>query len=342
MERQARSKSPTILSAFTWPSLKGRIYVEARSEHEVFQACTGLLHMRLRNISRIPIDEALALLQLGDQFFSVVPGDWVRIRLGEYRNDLALVLEVDREHVCIALIPRISMSVETVKGKRKLSSLSRPAQQLFDEKKVIEVYGEESVTKCNTFFKFEDQNFRNGLLELDLTLLDLVQERACPTTAELQRFVESLQKFPESPTAQKRFIDLAIARKSAASLRLDDPVVVVSGTMKGTTGKFKAIDGVDQDKVAIEISDDSPGDSYIVHLPIIDVERYFQVGDFVKVKQGLKVGCAGWVVSYNRPHVTFHDMATSREVRIPCYCSTQNSRLTVNLDHRDVNRYGIT
>jgi transcription elongation factor len=242
---------------------------------------------------------------------------------GEYQNDLALVLEVDGEHVCLALIPRISMSVKSSEGKRKLSSLSRPAQQLFDENKVIEVYGEDSVTKCNTLYKFKDQNFRNGLLELDTTLPDLVQERACPTTAELHLFAESFHKFSETPTVQMRFIDLAFARKLAAALRPDDPVVIVTGIMKGTAGKFKTIDGVDQDKIAIEISDDSPRHSYIVHLSISDVERYFQVGDFVKVKEGSNVGCSGWVVSYNRPHVTFYDMATSCEVRIPSYCFIQ-------------------
>jgi transcription elongation factor len=99
----------------------------------------------------------------------------------------------------------------------------------------------------------------------------------------------------------------------AAALQPGDPVEVVSGIMKGQTGQFKAVDGVDRDKLVIKIPDDILGHSHTVHLSITDIDRYFQVGDFVKIREGSQVR---WVMSCNRPHVTFHDMATSQAVRI--------------------------
>src|ERR1700730_6928610 len=107
MERLVSSKSVPILSAFVRPSFRGRLYVEAKSPLDVRRGCSGLSGIILDKLSHVPIDEALSLLQLDTRFFSVVVGDWVRVKSGLYRQDLALVLDACRRgtDVRVAVIP---------------------------------------------------------------------------------------------------------------------------------------------------------------------------------------------------------------------------------------------
>ena len=304
MQRLASLASTPILSAFIRPSLKGRLYVEAKSALDVREGCSGIPGVMVDKLSHVPIDEALSLLRLDAYFFSVTTGDWVRIKSGLYRQDLALVLDVCRggTNMTVAVIPRLDLVLD-VSGKRKHSSQSRPAKRLFDDQEIIRVYGADSVVHYNQVFAFQKQVFKNGLLELDVELGDLVQELATPSKSELQEFIHS-------STVDYRSVDRAfvrIVRNLQASLKPGDRVVVILGELEGEIGVIKNVRGA---TVTLRIGDTHPD----VDILTSAVRKHFQLYDYVKVVDGLKIGRSGWVISINLPDITFFDKEKSEEV----------------------------
>jgi transcription elongation factor SPT5 len=300
MERLVSSKSVPILSAFVRPSFRGRLYVEAKSPLDVRRGCSGLSGIILDKLSHVPIDEALSLLQLDTRFFSVVVGDWVRVKSGLYRQDLALVLDACRRgtDVRVAVIPRLNLAPDAGE-KRKYSSRSRPAKRLFDKEEVVRAFGEESVTRCNQIFVFRKQEFKNGFLELHLDLRDLVPELTIPTTAELQ-------EFSESPTLDLQLVERAFIRKSRTFLQSEDRVKVLAGESKGSIGIIKKMSG---DIATLHIEGGLDLD-----IPTSSIVKYFKLHDYVKVREGLEMGRCGWVTSCNPPHITIFDREKSQEV----------------------------
>jgi transcription elongation factor SPT5 len=300
MERLASSKSKPILSAFVRPSLRGRLYVEAKSPLDVRRGCSGLSGVIFDKLSHVPIDEALSLLQLDTHFFSVAVGDWVRVKSGLYRQDLAIVLEACRRgtDVRVAVIPRLDLAPDSG-GKRQCSCQSRPAKRLFDKEEVVRAFGEELVTQCNQVFMFRKQEFKNGLLELCLDLRDLVQELAIPTSSELL-------EFSRSPTLDLRLVERAFIRKSRSSLKSEDRVKVVAGERKGEIGIVKNVRG-SMATLCIQ------GDLNL-EIPTSSIVKFFKLHDYVKVREGLETGRCGWVTSCTPPHITIFDREKSRQV----------------------------
>jgi transcription elongation factor SPT5 len=303
MRRLAASASPPILSAFICPSLKGRLYVEANSALDVQKGCCGLPGVLLHGILHVAIDQALSLLQLRPHGLTVSPGDWVRMKSGLYRQDLALVVGVSRggTNVTVATIPRLDLAMID-RGKRKRQQ-SRPAKRLFDQQEVVRACGAESVTRYNRVFGFRKQLFKNGLLELDVELDDLVQELATPSKSELREFTQS-------QTVDVQSIERAftrIIRNSQTSVKPEDRVIVVSGELKGKIGVVKDV----QEAVVTLLIGDNPE----AKLLTTGVNRHFQLHDYVKVTDGLEIGRCGWVIAINLPDVTFFDKEKSEEVR---------------------------
>jgi transcription elongation factor SPT5 len=234
------SASTPILSAFVRPSLKGRLYVEAKSALDMRKACSGLLGVMVNKLAHVPIDEALPLLQLDTHFFSVDVGDWVRMKSGLYRQDLAVVLDVFQggTGMKVALMPRLDLSSDP-NGKRKCSSRFRPSKRLFNEQEIVRALGPESITRCNQIFMFRKQEFKNGLLELEVELDDLIPELATPSKSELREFIQS-------STLDSKSVNLAfvrIIRNLQASLKSGDRVIVMLGESQGKIGVIKSVRG---------------------------------------------------------------------------------------------------
>ena len=298
------SASTPILSAFVRPSLKGRLYVEAKSALDVRKACSGLLGVMVNKLAHVPIDEALSLLQLDTHFFSVNVGDWVRMKSGLYRQDLALVLDVFQggTGMKVALMPRLDLSSDP-NGKRKRSSRFRPSKRLFNEQEIVRALGPESITRCNQIFMFRNQEFKNGLLELDVELDDLIPELATPSKSELREFVQSSTL--DSESLNRAFV--CIIRNLQASLKSGDRIIVLLGESQGKIGVIRSVRG---NTATVCIGDQHPD----LEIQTSTLDKHFELHDYVKVTDGLEIGRSGWVTSINIPDVTFFDEQKSEEV----------------------------
>ncbi|KAJ7733090.1 hypothetical protein B0H14DRAFT_3898953 [Mycena olivaceomarginata] len=316
-----------ILSAFQRDSLPGMIYVEARSSQQVSQACNGLVGVYLsRGIQLVPIQEMASLLQIKKQDQTVTPGSWVRIKRGTYQGDLAQVVDITEtgEFVGLKFIPRIdlnprdegSLEGPTAKKRKKTniagSGTTRPPQRLFNYEEVVAVWGRKNVVKRNQVYVFQNETFKDGFIEKDLKLSQLMLEDVNPTLDEITQFARG----QEGETGEN-VVDLSLiaeaSRKAAISvLQPGDHVEVFEGEQSGVHG---VVEEINQDVVTITaVGVDFDGQK--VDLPARSVRKRFKAGDHVKVMTGQNADETGLVVSVSDNVVTFLSDMSMQEVSV--------------------------
>ncbi|KAF8170171.1 hypothetical protein K438DRAFT_1854154 [Mycena galopus ATCC 62051] len=316
-----------ILSAFQRDSLPGMIYVEARSSQLVSQACNGLVGVYLsRGIQLVPIQEMASLLQIKKQDLTVTPGSWVRIKRGTYQGDLAQVVDITEtgEFVGLKFIPRIDLnprdeaSLEGPAGKKRKkttiagSGTTRPPQRLFNYEEVVAVWGRKNVVKRNQVYVFQNETFKDGFIEKDLKLSQLMLEDVNPTLDEITQFARG-----QEGESGENVVDLSLiaeaSRKAAISvLQPGDHVEVFEGEQSGVHG---VVEEINQDVVTITaVGVDFDGQK--VDLPARSVRKRFKAGDHVKVMTGQNADETGLVVSVSDNVVTFLSDMSMQEVSV--------------------------
>ncbi|VDP94227.1 unnamed protein product [Echinostoma caproni] len=134
-----------IKSAFAKEGLKGYIYVEAFKQTHVKQAIEGISALRLSTYKQqlVPISEMTEVFRVVKESGEVKADQWVRIKSGLYRNDLALVEYVEdaQNLIGLKLIPRIDYDrrrgrTVAEEEDNKFKRFKRPAQALFMSSKV--------------------------------------------------------------------------------------------------------------------------------------------------------------------------------------------------------------
>ncbi|KAF5208199.1 Transcription elongation factor spt5, partial [Thalictrum thalictroides] len=98
-------------SAFSPDHIKGYIYIEAEREFDVVEACKGLTTVYTSRISPVSKNEIAHLFSARNTGIDVPPGTWVRVKLGNYKGDLAQVVAFDdlRKKATVKIIPRIDL-----------------------------------------------------------------------------------------------------------------------------------------------------------------------------------------------------------------------------------------
>ncbi|KAJ6475205.1 transcription elongation factor SPT5 [Mycena vitilis] len=316
-----------ILSAFQRDSLPGMIYVEARSSQQVSQACNGLVGVYIsRGIQLVPIEEMASLLQIKKQDLTVTPGSWVRIKRGTYQGDLAQVVDITEtgEYVGVKFIPRIDLnprddgSLEGPTGKKRKKTniagpgTTRPPQRLFNYEEVVGVWGRKNVVKRNQVYVFQNETYKDGFIEKDLKLSQLMLEDVNPTLDEITQFARG-QEGESGETVVDLSIIAEASRKAAISvLQPGDHVEVFEGEQSGVHG---VVEEINQDVVTITaVGVDFDGQK--VDLPARSVRKRFKAGDHVKVMTGQNADETGLVVSVSDNVVTFLSDMSMQEVSV--------------------------
>jgi transcription elongation factor SPT5 len=75
-------------------SLKGYIYVEARSMGDVQAALDKMHNVYASKITLIPLEEMVDVLTIRKREAMLKPGSWVRTARGKYKGDLAQVTQL--------------------------------------------------------------------------------------------------------------------------------------------------------------------------------------------------------------------------------------------------------
>ena len=94
--------------------VKGYIYVEAFKQSHVKAAIDGISNLRMGMYAQqmVPIKEMTDVLRVVKEQSGLKKGQWIRIKRGLYKDDLAQVVQVDlaSNQVYLKLIPRIDYS----------------------------------------------------------------------------------------------------------------------------------------------------------------------------------------------------------------------------------------
>ena len=105
------SHPPAITSAFARTSIPGYVFVEAYHVGEVIHAVDGLVAVRDKKLNFIAPTEYVGLLSR--DFLSssrVEVGQWMCCLVGQYRNDLGYIFDMDEGNTTVAFVPISKMS----------------------------------------------------------------------------------------------------------------------------------------------------------------------------------------------------------------------------------------
>lgn len=202
-----------IYSAHCVEGDKGRIYVEARKESHVRTALALIPFVRLTSPFKLLRRSEMPRVLVAPEKAQLVLGQWVRIKNGIYRDDLAQVYElIDTTRVTLRLVPRISKEQydsAPSSGKRVRAERSsvRPVARVFrpgevaDKTAVLNVGERTRVTVAGGQGDDDEEDgqerdeqqwlnmrFKSGLLIKEFRTSGLHTANIHPTLEEVNRF----------------------------------------------------------------------------------------------------------------------------------------------------------
>ena len=235
-----------IRSVVSPEHLKGYIYIEAFKQTHVKQAIDGISALKIGqyNQQMVPIKEMTDVLRVVKEQTGLRPKQWVRLKRGLFKDDLAQVDYVDmaQNTVHLKLLARVDYSrargalrTASSDADAKRKKKKRPVAKLFDPEKIRSIGGE--IANDGDFLVFEGSRYsRKGYLYKNFPMNAIQAEGVKPTLSELERFEEA----PEGID-----IDLTSADKDdmAHAFSNGDNVEVSEGELVNLQGKVIAVDG---------------------------------------------------------------------------------------------------
>lgn len=299
---QFSEESFQIKSVVAPEGVKGYIYIEAFKQTHVKALINnvGTLRMGVWKQEMVPIKEMTDVLRVVKEQSGLKPKQWVRLKRGLYKDDIAQVDYVDlaQNQVHLKLLPRIDYTRlrgalrtaqsdnEAAKRKKK----RRPAAKPFDPEAIRAIGGE--VTSDGDFLIFEGNRYsRKGFLYKNFTMSAILAEGVKPTLTELERFEEQPEGIDIELAAPARDDPTALH-----SFSMGDNVEVCSGDLANLQARIIAIDG---SMITVMPKHDALKDP-LVFKPN-ELRKYFKQGDHVKVVAGRYEGDTGLVVRVE-PH----------------------------------------
>ena len=272
----------------------GYILIEAPSEKDIQDLCTGIPNIFWRHVHAVNINDAPRYLKV--PIFQ--PRYWARLTQYPYHGDLAYVNydPLSPDGIELLVIPRLPM--DRTKHKRRGP---RPAQGLFNANMMRQIWGNSSVEKRDQTYAFQDQEFKDGHLSIDGNGVNIYTEEAIPTA-------EEIALFKNNPSVRGSAVEEAVRRMSMRRLRERDWVKVTVGEYQGLVGIAK---NISTDEAIIFV----PEQHVEVTVALNQLRKYTKVGDEVKVIFGPHTGAEGWVVAVDpADNVAVLDPKTGLEV----------------------------
>ncbi|XP_024532510.1 putative transcription elongation factor SPT5 homolog 1 isoform X2 [Selaginella moellendorffii] len=329
LDFQAKNEPLLIKSAVAIDHLKGFIYVEADKEAYVKQAIKGLRNIFPKTIHLVPIKEMTDVLTVEKKSFDIDKENWVRVKTGLYKGDLARVLDVDhvRQRARIKLVPRVEIQelVAKLEGKEipksKGFSVRPPQRFVMQELREMKVHIERRRdARGDHYEQVANMQFMDGYLIKNVSLKTLNAVDVMPSLDELQSF----QK-PGDDDSVDAF-GLSSSRKRGQFVK-GDTVVAVEGDLKGIQG---VVEKVDEDNVEIR-PDKKSGLKDVLRFHIKQLSKHFEPGNHVKVTSGKHEGATGMIVKIERDSVIILSDTTKEDVRVFRDSIVETSEVTCGL-----------
>jgi len=307
-------EEPLLIRSVVAPEhVKGYIYIEAFKQTHVKAAIDGISNLRMGMYQQqmVPIKEMTDVMRVVKEQAGLKPKQWVRIKRGVFKDDLAQVdyVDVSSNQVSLRLLARIDYSrmrgaLRTTAGddfKRK--KFKRPPSKLFDPEKIRAIGGE--ITNDGDFYVFEGNRYsRKGFLFKNFVMSAILAEGVKPTLGELERFEE---------TPEGLDIDVGSGEKEEVAHKFSngDNVLVVEGELQNLQGRVIAVDG---SKITIQPKHEDLKDDPL-DFQASELKKYFRQGDHVRVIGGRYEGDTGLIVRVEDNMVVLFSDLTMHELK---------------------------
>jgi ribosomal protein L24 len=163
-----------------------------------------------------------------------------------------------------------------------------------------------------TFWEFQNNTYCEGLLELEVASNTLNFQDVTPTQDELGLWNDC----PSDAVRMSIFKLQTVRARAHIELWPNDRVKVVNGLKEdlGATGIVESVEESEVDEVLVILDTDAGGK--LRRFYGTDLEKFFQIGDFVKVMNGEEQGRCGWVVRVDQQDIVFAEHGTLEEVSL--------------------------
>ncbi|XP_037941667.1 transcription elongation factor SPT5-like [Teleopsis dalmanni] len=306
-----------IKSVVAPEGVKGYIYIESYKQTHVKTAIENVGNLRMGKWKQemVPIKEMTDVLKVIKEQVGLKVKQWVRLKRGLYKDDIAQVDYVDlgQNQVHLKLLPRIdytrmrgalrTTSSDADDSKRKKKR--RPPAKPFDPEAVRAIGGE--VHSDGDFLLFEGNRYsRKGFLYKNFTMSAILADGVKPSLAELERFEEQ----PED-------VNLEIVSSvkddpsSTHSFSMGDNVEVCIGDLENLQAKIIAIDG---GMITVLPKHQDLKDPLIFKAS--ELRKYFKTGDHARVLAGRYEGETGLIIRVEPSRVVLVSDLTNHELEV--------------------------
>lgn len=303
-----KQKYCSILSVKHFPKFPNQVFVWANGSIQLQNICSLYSWIMHRNIVEVDDAEWLRSLSTLDDSFEFNSPSWVRIELGLYRHDLAMVeRSYSNGFLDVLVVPRL----------RKQHGKKRPTPHLLPHSAAIAIFGAKVIKEDASnpdWFRFRKSLIKHGL---QCIYIDQKKVRSgLPNSlAEVSPFVEASAAIHFPKEIQSFIFDTASDIKSVDLLTVFEPgdrVTVAVGSLLGTYGNIREIlnetvatvtlHSVDSEGRDVDL-DESASHSFSLK----DLRRVFRVGDHIRVRCGRESGRSGIITKVDGPAITFAD-----------------------------------
>jgi ribosomal protein L24 len=287
------------------PQLPRRLYIEGPSFREVQHLLTYSASTYYGRGMRLIDDVDQEWLQSDSRLPSLPRATWVKITdRGLYRNDLAFVVEsMEGDVVTLAVVPRFNQN----QRKRKRKGM-RPSPALLDAETLAQLPFKEH------FHRSGSRKFHSSGLEFLLApATHTLKLEDNPSEEQLRPFVQSIfQCSGKSRDISWLLLDAVKSvyhRKARESWRVGDEIRVRGGEFTGWRGRLVEIDSSSQ-TASVSILDLETSKPIDVQIVLASLERYFEIGDVVRVVIGSEKGRKGSITSIEDEVATIVELSS--------------------------------
>jgi transcription elongation factor SPT5 len=328
-DSRARGQPMHIKTAFC-NATKGYIYVEALAEPYAREAITGLRGLYQFSFSRIPVQEMTTLLAVTVTKKPMKKGQWVRLKRGPLKGDLARVVDIldGGAKAIVQAIPRPDFSKTTEKGSS--GSKAKPSQRMFDVEEA-RTLGLEVVRRPmpgdrhgRAYDFFNGDFYRDGYLFKEVTVATYIDaENVKPRLDELRLFqaqankvrrddddpydddhgaeadaVAESQGLLKDIAAQLKDLGDEESKSSTTPYVAGDVVRVAAGELKNLVGRVVSVDEVTRtvSLQAIKSKEVNQEFDVVTEVEVHLLVKHILPGAHVKVLSGQHAGLTGRVV----------------------------------------------
>ncbi|VFQ97840.1 unnamed protein product [Cuscuta campestris] len=286
-----------IRSVVALDHLKNFIYIEADKEAHVREACKGMRNIYPAKLMLVPIKEMTDVLSVESKAVDLARDTWVRMKTGNYKGDLAKVVDVDNvsQKVTVKLIPRIDLQALSNKldGRdvpKKKAFIPPPRFMNIDEAREMNIRVERKRDPMTgDYFQYiGGMMFKEGFYYKTVSMKSISTHNIQPSFDELEKFRQP----GERGDGDMASLSTLFANRKKGHFMKGDRVIVVKGDLKNLQGW---VEKVEENTVHIR-----PNEKNLpTTLAVGDKElcKYFEPGNHVKVVSGASEGATGMVVS---------------------------------------------